>query len=103
MTGFARAFPGQRTFLPILGAVVAIASFGSKPGTTVAIVVGFLLIGCVLVAVHHAEVVAHRVGEPFGSLVLAVAVTVIEVALIALLAALHGEVDVDLAVQCGRV
>jgi Ca2+:H+ antiporter len=36
----------------------------------------------VLAAVHHAEVVAHRVGEPFGSLVLAVAVTVIEVALI---------------------
>lgn len=33
-------------------------------------------------AVHHAEVVAHRVGEPFGSLILAVAVTVIEVALI---------------------
>ena len=38
--------------------------------------------GAVLAAVHHAEVVAHRVGEPFGSLVLAVAVTVIEVALI---------------------
>jgi hypothetical protein len=36
----------------------------------------------VLAAVHHAEVVAHRVGEPFGTLVLAVAVTVIEVALI---------------------
>src|SRR5688500_5953023 len=35
-----------------------------------------------MAAVHHAEVVAHRVGEPFGSLVLAVAVTVIEVALI---------------------
>ena len=33
-------------------------------------------------AVHHAEVVAHRVGEPFGSLLLAVAVTVIEVGLI---------------------
>jgi Ca2+:H+ antiporter len=32
--------------------------------------------------VHHAEVVAHRVGEPYGTLVLAVAVTVIEVALI---------------------
>jgi Ca2+:H+ antiporter len=41
------------------------------------------LIGGVLSAVHHAEVVAHRVGEPFGTLVLAVAVTVIEVALIA--------------------
>ncbi len=36
----------------------------------------------VFAAVHHAEVIAHRVGEPFGTLVLAVAVTVIEVALI---------------------
>ena len=44
--------------------------------------VGAFLAGAVLAAVHHAEVVAHRVGEPFGSLVLAVAVTVIEVALI---------------------
>ena len=43
--------------------------------------------GAVLAAVHHAEVVAHRVGEPFGSLVLAVAVTVIEVALIVTLMA----------------
>jgi Ca2+:H+ antiporter len=41
-----------------------------------------LLIGTVFAAVHHAEVVAYRVGEPFGTLVLAVAVTVIEVALI---------------------
>ena len=44
--------------------------------------VALLLAAAVLAAVHHAEVVAHRVGEPFGSLVLAVAVTVIEVALI---------------------
>ncbi|MSQ69228.1 MAG: ionic transporter y4hA [Gammaproteobacteria bacterium] len=41
-----------------------------------------VLVGCVVAAVHHAEVVAHRVGEPFGTLLLAVAVTVIEVALI---------------------
>lgn len=41
-----------------------------------------LLIGSVLAAVHHAEVVAHRVGEPFGTLLLALAITVIEVALI---------------------
>jgi Ca2+:H+ antiporter len=40
------------------------------------------LIWGVLAAVHHAEVVAHRVGEPFGTLVLALAVTAIEVALI---------------------
>ncbi|MEW6339764.1 MAG: ionic transporter y4hA [Pseudomonadota bacterium] len=44
--------------------------------------VGVALAGAVFAAVHHAEVVAHRVGEPFGTLVLAVAVTVIEVALI---------------------
>jgi Ca2+:H+ antiporter len=45
-------------------------------------VLAVLLIVAVLQAVHHAEVVAARLGEPFGSLLLAVAVTVIEVALI---------------------
>jgi len=40
------------------------------------------LIGAVLSAVHHAESIAHRVGEPFGTLVLALAVTMIEVSLI---------------------
>ena len=40
------------------------------------------LIGAVLSAVHHAEVIAHRTGEPFGTLVLALSVTIIEVALI---------------------
>jgi Ca2+:H+ antiporter len=43
---------------------------------------GVVLIGTVFAAVYHAEVVAHRIGEPFGTLVLAVAVTIIEVALI---------------------
>lgn len=42
----------------------------------------FALIVTVFAAVYHAEVVAHRVGEPFGSLVLALAVTIIEVTLI---------------------
>jgi Ca2+:H+ antiporter len=52
---------------------------GSGPMAAVA---GVLLIGTVFSAVYHAEVVAHRTGEPFGTLVLAMAVTVIEVALI---------------------
>lgn len=43
---------------------------------------GILLIGSVLAAVHHAEVVAHKVGEPFGTIILALAITIIEVALI---------------------
>jgi len=42
-----------------------------------------LLIAAVAMAVHHAEVVALKVGEPFGTLILAICVTVIEVALIA--------------------
>lgn len=41
-----------------------------------------LLIGGVLSAVHHAEVIAHKTGEPYGALVLAISVTIIEVSLI---------------------
>jgi Ca2+:H+ antiporter len=48
----------------------------------VAAVVGIVLLGTVFAAVYHAEVVAHRIGEPYGTLVLALAVTVIETALI---------------------
>jgi Ca2+:H+ antiporter len=41
-----------------------------------------LLVGSIIAAVHYAEVIAHKLGEPYGTLVLAVSVTVIEVALI---------------------
>ena len=71
---------------PVVALVVLAFSWGRHPHGVVAglvvVVVGVFLVGAVLAAVHHAEVVAHRVGEPFGSLILAVAVTVIEVALI---------------------
>jgi Ca2+:H+ antiporter len=60
--------------------VVALATGAASGPVVVACTAG--LVGAVLAAVHHAEVVAHRVGEPFGTLVLAVAITVIEVALI---------------------
>jgi Ca2+:H+ antiporter len=76
--------------LPVLGAVAVAATWGTKPPPAVLALVGLLLAGSVLAAVHHAEVVAHRVGEPFGALVLAVAVTVIEVALIVTLMVSHG-------------
>jgi Ca2+:H+ antiporter len=46
---------------------------------------------CIMAGVYHAEVVAHRVGEPFGTLILAVAITVIEVALILVLMAAGGD------------
>ena len=70
------------TLVPVLALVVLALTWGRDLGAVLVAVVAAVLAGAVLAAVHHAEVVAHRVGEPFGSLVLAVAVTVIEVALI---------------------
>ncbi|MGW1835947.1 calcium:proton antiporter [Streptomyces sp. BBFR2] len=83
--------------VPVLGVVLLILVWGrSLPGALVAVVTLFLA-GSVLAAVHHAEVIAHRVGEPFGSLVLAVAVTIIEVALIVTLMADGGDKSAALA------
>lgn len=63
-----------------LGSFVAAAILGVGPW--LATLCAVALAAAVMVAVHHAEVVAHRVGEPFGTLVLALAVTAIETALI---------------------
>jgi Ca2+:H+ antiporter len=63
-------------------AVLVAAFVGGVGGAVVVAAEAVLLIATVFAAVYHAEVVAHRVGEPFGTLVLALAVTVIEVALI---------------------
>ena len=68
--------------VPVLAAAVLAVTWGLKVSVLVAVLIALVLAAAVLAAVHHAEVVAHRVGEPFGSLVLAVAVTVIEVGLI---------------------
>ncbi|MFF8278390.1 calcium:proton antiporter [Streptomyces lateritius] len=75
------------TWGPVVAAVALGLAWGRDlPGFAV-VLIALCLIAAVLAAVHHAEVVAHRVGEPFGSLVLAVAVTVIEVGLIVTLMA----------------
>ncbi|MFC3576212.1 calcium:proton antiporter [Streptomyces yaanensis] len=85
------------TVVPAGAAVLLAFTWGrTVPGAVVALVT-LVLAGVVLAAVHHAEVVAHRVGEPFGSLVLAVAVTIIEVALIVTLMADGGEKSATLA------
>jgi Ca2+:H+ antiporter len=55
----------------------------SAAGLLFAAVLLVILFGTVFAAVHHAEVIAERIGEPFGTLLLTLAVTVIEVALIA--------------------
>jgi Ca2+:H+ antiporter len=63
-------------------AMLSLAGIGMGWGGTYMVVVSMALIAGVLAGVHHAEVVAHRVGEPFGTLLLAIAITIIEVALI---------------------
>ncbi|WP_210438756.1 calcium:proton antiporter [Nocardioides xinjiangensis] len=74
--------PSWTTVAPVLAAVALVPAWFTHPEGIVLGVLAVLLVGAVLAAVHHAEVVAHRVGEPYGSLVLAVAVTIIEVGLI---------------------
>ncbi|MDO5639750.1 MAG: ionic transporter y4hA [Neisseria sp.] len=75
--------PLQLPFWSILLPLAAwIAYFFGIGNTAMQIIGGILLIGSVLSAVHHAEVVAHKVGEPFGTIILALAITVLEVGLI---------------------
>ena len=75
------ALPIWTLIAPGLGLVAVLIGF-AKMGTLGTAAAVIVLIGSVLAAVHHAEVIAHKVGEPFGTLVLAIAVTVIEVSLI---------------------
>lgn len=67
---------------PLLAWVVLLATTVAGTGGIVAAAAAAVLIATVFAAVYHAEVIAYRIGEPFGTLVLAVAVTVIETALI---------------------
>src|SRR4030088_3243237 len=55
----------------------------SPAGLAFAVVLLIILFGTVFAAVHHAELIAERIGEPYGTLLLTLAVTIIEVALIA--------------------
>src|SRR5512144_1210403 len=55
----------------------------SAAGALFAAALLVILFGTVFAAVHHADVIAERIGEPYGTLLLTLAVTVIEVALIA--------------------
>lgn len=75
---------------PIVGLVVLGLTWGRDLPGLAAAGAALALAGAVLAAVHHAEVIAHKVGEPFGSLTLAVAVTVIEVGLIVTLMSAGG-------------
>lgn len=68
--------------VPFAACIVLAFAWDTDLGWPLLTLAAVALLAAVLVAVHHAEVIALRVGEPFGTLVLALAVTVIEVALI---------------------
>lgn len=85
------------TWIPLAALALLAAASSLTLGAVLATACGLALIGSVIAAVHHAEVVAHRVGEPLGTLVLALAITVIETALIVSLMLSGGEHTAALA------
>lgn len=77
---FSARLPRWTIAAPLLG--LAALAVGTPVNAVLAAIVAIVLMAAVLAAVHHAEVIAHHLGEPFGTLVLAIAVTVIEASLI---------------------
>jgi Ca2+:H+ antiporter len=68
--------------LPVLSAVILYFCLSLSVSGVTALLIFIVMLGAVIASVHHAEVIAHRLGEPFGTLVLALAVTVIETSMI---------------------
>ncbi|GAA3020819.1 calcium:proton antiporter [Actinokineospora globicatena] len=93
----APTLPRWSLAVPPFALLVLLISYGRDLGPVLIALVCVGLGVAVTAAVHHAEVVAHRVGEPFGTLILAIAVTVIEVALIVTLMVSGGEKAASLA------
>lgn len=93
-------FAGLRSryfLLPAIALAALAVSWSRAPSSWALLALGVVLALTVYVAVHHAEVVALRVGEPFGSLILALAVTVIEVGMIVVLLLSSPESNQNLA------
>jgi Ca2+:H+ antiporter len=76
-------FPALSVLFFALATTLGVTFTPSPAGLVFAAVLLVILFGTVFAAVHHAEVIAERIGEPYGTLLLTLAVTVIEVALIA--------------------
>jgi Ca2+:H+ antiporter len=76
-------FPALAMVLFAVAMALGLAFTPSAGGLVFAAVLLAIIFGTVFAAVHHAEVIAERIGEPYGTLLLTLAVTIIEVALIA--------------------
>lgn len=89
--------PAWALYIPWLSLAVLALSLVSPQFFGIVALLSIGLIASVICAVHHAEVIAHKVGEPFGTLVLALSVTIIEVALIVSMMLSGGEEAMGLA------
>jgi Ca2+:H+ antiporter len=76
-------FPALAVLLFAAATGLGVSFTRSAAGSVFAVVLLVILFGTVFAAVHHAEVIAGKIGEPYGTLLLTLAVTIIEVALIA--------------------
>lgn len=88
--GKIRNFYQWTTSIPLIACILYLSGY-LDTNIVLQIIGGILLIFCVMSAVHHSEIVAHRVGEPFGTIILAVSITIIEVAIIVSLMITGGE------------
>ncbi|WP_124641257.1 MULTISPECIES: calcium:proton antiporter [Amniculibacterium] len=77
------------TSIPILASILYLSGLLDN-NIIFQTIAGILLLLCVMSAVHHSEIIAHRVGEPYGTIILAVSVTIIEVSIIISLMATGG-------------
>ena len=87
--------PLWASLTPIAAAALLIGALVLPGSIALAITCVAALLGAVIAAVHHAEVIAHRLGEPFGAMVLAISITSIEVALIVALMLTGGPSHLD--------
>jgi Ca2+:H+ antiporter len=92
-----RSLRSWDVLVPILAVLALAVAWEREPPSVILAFIGLLLAGSILAAVRHAEVIARRVGEPYGTLILALAVTVIEVALIVTLMVSEGTEAATLA------
>ncbi|WP_029581801.1 calcium:proton antiporter [Bradyrhizobium sp. URHD0069] len=76
-------FPALAVLFFAAATALGITFKPSASGLVFAVLLLVILFGTVFAAVHHAETIAQRIGEPYGTLLLTLAVTIIEVALIA--------------------
>ena len=77
--------------------ILALSQLHLNLGSIESVLMAVGLVGAVLAAVHHAETIAHKLGEPYGTLLLATSITVIEVGLILSLMLTGGQETAALA------